>query len=119
MFDAIRIAHAAGLLEGLPRVPPRGVPLRLLVLTDKPSQAVRGTVAGKEIGEGTADGDVVVFEIGPLNDASDARVELTASGEKAAVRAFWLVSREPELPPPPPEAWDAGDGDVDPRGPGK
>jgi hypothetical protein len=119
MFDAIRIAHAAGLLEGSPRVPPRGVPLRLLVLTDKPSQAVRGTVAGKDIGEGTADGDVVAFEIGPLGDAADAPVELTASGEKGAVRAFWLVSREPELPPPPPEAWDAGDGDVDPRGPGK
>ncbi|MDB4996126.1 MAG: Choline-sulfatase [Myxococcaceae bacterium] len=118
MFDAIRVAHAAGLLDA-PQAPPRARALRLLVLTDKPGQAVAGTVAGQKLGEGTADGDVVVFEIGALDDASDARVDLTASGEKAAIRAFWLVSREPELPPPPPEAWDAGDGDVDPRGPGK
>jgi arylsulfatase A-like enzyme len=122
MFDAIRVAHAAGLLDGSSKPPSRTRPLRLLVLTEKPGEDVRGAVAGRDIGAGIADGDVVVFELASFGEAREAPIELSASGTKSGVLAFWLVTREPELPPPAPEAWqpsDAGDADVDPRGPGK
>lgn len=84
---------------------PRPGPTRLLVLGGEGAGPLSGTIDGVAIDvmEARA-GNVFVVEVGEPS-ARQAQLELTAQG---GIMALWAVPRSPEIPPPPPEAWDAG-----------
>ena len=89
-------------------------PARLLVRVEVPSDAAPAIVVGDRtveparIEEGVRD-----TWIAELADLPAGRVLLTATHERG-VRGMWLVRRAPEIPPPPPRAWDAGPEPPDP-----
>lgn len=105
--ELLAIAHEAGLV-------PAGTtgegPSRLLVLVQRgtPPDAVAATLEpGERLALTASAEDVLVAEIPAL--VAGARVAVT--GE--AVRARWVVRRAPEVPPPPPQAWDGGASSAD------
>ena len=81
----------------------RDVPLRLLVRADAVAAA---SVGGAEVLLEHLSGGVLVGDVVPQR--AD-RVRIAVSGE--GITGAWLVPIARELPPPPPEIWDAGPGD--------
>jgi arylsulfatase A-like enzyme len=80
-------------------------PTRLLALGGGGSLTV--TVGGAVLPEVTASaGDVWIVEVGELK-AGAVRLSLEST---SPVLAVWLVPRAAEIPPPPPEAWEARPG---------
>lgn len=85
------------------RVPGSGA-ARVLVLAGGSADvgAPRASVDGTPLALAPR-GDVWVGELPAVG--AEARLELA---HDAGVRAAWIVRRAPEIPPPPPRAWDAG-----------
>lgn len=126
MADALAIARAARLLapehggkDGLGGASAaqvrlrlsRSGPARILVLAGDGPLSV--TVAGVELTGAPATGGLHLFEAPDLR-AGDVEVGLRSEG---GLEAVWLVPRAPEIPPPPPRAWDAGAPLEDPPSP--
>lgn len=114
MFDAVHIAHEAGLLvprEGgwkAPGPPPWQVAVDLDVAGAGPARLLviglgEGSVTGRVDGNPVTlarHGDVWTAELPALGIR--ARVEVSST---SGISALWLVRRADEIPPPPPRKW--------------
>jgi HEAT repeat protein len=81
-----------------------GLPSRLIVLAAGPGTIAASLDGAPTVAAVTGAGDVAIVEIARTTAAS-ARIHVE---HPAGVRAIWLVPRAEEIPPPPPEEWDAG-----------
>jgi HEAT repeat protein len=133
MLEALPLARDAKLLESahggwagegktvkIALTAPRGDALRLLVLTE-PGASLRGTAGQTPLATPAGSDEkgefsTKWFELGARAATSPLEVSLEASSN---VRAIWLVARQDELEPPPPEPWVAPSTDVDPLPPGQ
>lgn len=116
MTDALAIAESAGLLtaknggwsaptataEVMAEVRAAPGRSRLLVRTEGPG-TLSGTVDDRPI-VAAPSGDLWIAEIEDVRGPK-ARLSLAHA---TGIRAAWLVPRAAEIPPPPPEDWDAG-----------
>jgi hypothetical protein len=78
-------------------------PQRLFVYGAKELGEVTGSVEGVPFRGGT-NSRVGAIELGPLN-GPNATVTIAVG---AGALALWMVPKEEELAPPPPEAWQGG-----------
>ncbi|MBX3264504.1 MAG: sulfatase-like hydrolase/transferase [Labilithrix sp.] len=81
-------------------------PARLLALSAESAARgdLEGTIDGAPIGPTTIASRVYVVEV-PEVAGRDVQVKVTSPD---GILALWLVPRAEEIPPPPPQAWDAG-----------
>lgn len=125
MVEALEVARAAGLLttaNGGWRPPPKS---EVAPGTVDARVDVEGSGPARILVAGAADGGIAALVDGakvPLVQRGPIRVaELPNAGPKvrvvlsstAGIHAFWVVRRAPEIPPPPPREWQAGDGGLD------
>ncbi|MBX3215577.1 MAG: sulfatase-like hydrolase/transferase [Labilithrix sp.] len=122
LAEAIVVAHDAKILTHergawiAPGPPSAEVAVRLRVTKAGPGRLLAlaaesaahgdldGAIDGAPLGPTTIAGRVYVVEV-PGVAGRDVPVRVTSPG---GLVALWLVPRSEEIPPPPPQAWDAG-----------